>query len=213
MPRQKPAHHSRSAAKRKEIVPGHSNAVGKSGNGGIGGRIRFLRQQRGMTLEELSASSKLTKSFVSKIERGVSVPSISTAMRLARSFDITISQLLGEDHYEDAISLVRKNERRSFMRPGSSAGYNYEMVAGPKRFKRMEPYIMKPPLQFQEKRMFEHVGEEFMFVLSGAIEVEISGQRFQLRLGDALYFDSHLPHRTRSLGGKYAEVLVVVTEM
>jgi mannose-6-phosphate isomerase-like protein (cupin superfamily) len=77
----------------------------------------------------------------------------------------------------------------------------------------MEPYIMKPPLQFQEKRLFEHVGEEFMFVLSGAIEVEISGQNFQLRLGDALYFDSHLPHRTRSLGGKYAEVLVVVTEM
>jgi mannose-6-phosphate isomerase-like protein (cupin superfamily) len=52
-----------------------------------------------------------------------------------------------------------------------------------------------------------------MFVLSGAIEVEISGQNFQLRLGDALYFDSHFPHRTRSLGGKYAEVLVVVTEM
>jgi transcriptional regulator with XRE-family HTH domain len=203
----------RSSTKRKKTVPGHSNAVFKSGDGGIGGRIRFLRQQRGMTLEELSASSKLTKSLVSKIERGVSVPSISTAMRLAGSFDITISQLLGENHYDDAISIVRKDERRSFMRPGSSAGYNYEMVAGPKRFKRMEPYIMKPPLQFQEKRLFEHVGEEFMFVLSGAIEVEISGQTHQLRSGDALYFDSHLPHRTRSLGGKYAEVLVVVTEM
>ena len=52
-----------------------------------------------------------------------------------------------------------------------------------------------------------------MFVLSGSIEVEISGQRFQLMPGDALYFDSHLPHRTRSLRRKYAEVLVVVTEM
>lgn len=166
-----------------------------------------------MTLEQLSSQSRLTKSFVSKIERGVSVPSISTAMRLAESFKITISQLLGEDHYDDAISVVRKGERRSFMRPGSSAGYNYEMVAGPKRFKRMEPYIMKPPLQFQEKRLFEHVGEEFMFVLSGSIEVEIAGQSHKLRPGDALYFDSHLPHRSRSLGGRYAEVLVVVTEM
>jgi len=197
---------------RTKTVPGRIKPITKSVEQGIGGRIRFMRQQRGMTLEQLSSSSKLTKSFVSKIERGVSVPSISTAMRLAGSFQLTMSQLLGEDHYEDAISLVRKGERRSFMRSGSSSGYNYEMVAGPKRFKCMEPYIMRPPLEFQDKRLFEHVGEEFMFILTGSIEVEIAGQCLRLRSGDALYFDSHLPHRSRSLDGRYAEVLVVVTE-
>jgi DNA-binding XRE family transcriptional regulator/mannose-6-phosphate isomerase-like protein (cupin superfamily) len=213
MTRRKTTQRSRARPERAKAIPGHLTSLSKPAEDGIGGRIRFLRQQRGMTLEQLSSASKLTKSFVSKIERGVSVPSISTAMRLAGSFQITISQLLGEDHYDDAISVVRKGERRSFMRPGSSAGYNYEMVAGPKRFKRMEPYIMKPPLQFQNKRLFEHVGEEFMFVLSGSIEVEIASQNLRLRQGDALYFDSHLPHRSRSIGGKYAEVLVVVTEM
>lgn len=213
MTRRKTTQRSRARPERTKAIPGHLTSLSKPAEDGIGGRIRFLRQQRGMTLEQLSSASKLTKSFVSKIERGVSVPSISTAMRLAGSFQITISQLLGEDHYDDAISVVRKGERRSFMRPGSSAGYNYEMVAGPKRFKRMEPYIMKPPLQFQNKRLFEHVGEEFMFVLSGSIEVEIASQSLRLRQGDALYFDSHLPHRSRSIGGKYAEVLVVVTEM
>jgi transcriptional regulator with XRE-family HTH domain len=213
MTRRKTTQRSRARPERAKAIPGHLTSLSKPAEDGIGGRIRFLRQQRGMTLEQLSSASKLNKSFVSKLERGVSVPSISTAMRLAGSFQITISQLLGEDHYDDAISVVRKGERRSFMRPGSSAGYNYEMVAGPKRFKRMEPYIMKPPLQFQNKRLFEHVGEEFMFVLSGSIEVEIASQSLRLRQGDALYFDSHLPHRSRSIGGKYAEVLVVVTEM
>jgi len=164
-----------------------------------------------MTLDHLSGLSNLTKSFVSKIERGVSVPSISTAMKLAESFDITVGQLLGEDNHEGAISIVRKSERRSFMRAGSSSGYDYEMLAGPKQFKSMEPYIMQPPLKFQDKRLFEHVGEEFMFVLSGSIEVELSGKKFRLNSGDVLYFDSHLPHRTRSLGNKYAKVLVVVT--
>jgi transcriptional regulator with XRE-family HTH domain len=202
----------RAAAKSKK-KPGRGYYAGlRSAGEGIGARIRFLRHQRKMTLELLSASSKLTKSFVSKIERGLSVPSISAAMRLSEAFKITVSQLLGEDHYDDAISLVRRKERRSFMGPGSSSGYNYEMLAGPKRFKRMEPYVMRPPLKFQDKRRFEHVGEELMFVLSGGVEVEISGQSIQLRPGDALYFDSHLPHRSRSLGGKYAEVLVVITQ-
>jgi len=177
---------------------------------GIGARIRFMRQQRAITLERLAASAGLTKSFVSKIERGVAVPSISTAMKLADSFGITVGQLLGEAHDSDAVCIVRKNERRSFMRPGSRAGYNYELVAGSKRFKRMEPYIMQPPLRFQDERLFEHVGEEFMFVLSGRIEVTLSGRRIVLGRGDALYFDSHLPHRTRSLGRRNAEVLIVI---
>jgi transcriptional regulator with XRE-family HTH domain len=188
---------------------GKPNSTGQ----GIGGRVRFMREQRKMTLEQLSSASNLTKSFVSKVERGISVPSISTAMRLAESFDLTISQLLGEDHYEDGISVVRKGERRSFMRPGASLNYNYETLTAPKRFKRMEPYIMRPPFKFQGKRFFEHVGEEFMFVLSGSIEVEFSNQVYQLHSGDSLYFDSHLPHRSRSLGKKQASVLVVVLSL
>jgi transcriptional regulator with XRE-family HTH domain len=180
---------------------------------GIGARIRFLRRQRGMTLDTLSSASNLTKSYVSKVERGLSVPSISTAMKIAESFDITVSQLLGEDGYEGAASIVRKNERPSFMRKGSSAGYNYEMIAAPKKFKSMEPFIMKPPLQFQDRRVFEHAGEELIFVLSGSVEVELSGQLVRLRSGDTIYFDAHVPHRTRSVGSKNASVLVVISGM
>jgi transcriptional regulator with XRE-family HTH domain len=200
---------------RREKNPRATRGAGKrdSTGQGIGGRVRFMREQRKMTLEQLSSASNLTKSFVSKVERGISVPSISTAMKLAESFDLTIGQLLGEDHYEDGISVVRKGERRSFMRPGASLNYNYETLAAPKRFKRMEPYIMRPPFNFQGKRFFEHVVEEFMFVLSGAVEVEFSNQVFQLHAGDSLYFDSHLAHRSRSLGKKHASVLVVVLSL
>lgn len=162
-----------------------------------------------MTLDQLSAASGLTKSFVSKVERGVAVPSISTAMKLADSFGMTVSQLLGEQHHGDAVALVRRHERRSFMRLGSASGYNYEMLAGPKRFKRMEPYIMRPPRQFPDERRFEHVGEELMFVLTGRVEVEVAGRRHRLNAGDTLYFDSHLPHRTRALV-ENAQVLVVI---
>lgn len=179
--------------------------------GGIGPRIRFMRGQRNLTLDALATVSGLTKSFVSKVERGKAVPSISTAMKLAESLGVTVGQLVGEDHASDAICVVRKNERGTFVRGRTISGYNYELIAGPKRFKRMEPYIMKPPLKFQDDRLFEHIGEEFMFVLSGRVEVTFPGRQVFLSPGDALYFDSHLPHRSRSLGKKNAEVLVVIT--
>jgi transcriptional regulator with XRE-family HTH domain len=177
---------------------------------GIGARIAFLRRQQSLSLEDLAQKSGLTKSFLSKLERGLSVPSISTAMALAASFDLTVGQLMGEQQYDDAICVVRKGERPSFMRRGSEVGYDYELLAAGKRFKLMEPYIMHPPLAFQDERRFEHTGQEFLFVLSGSLEVEFGSKVIGLNAGDAVYFDSNIPHRTRSLKGRIAEALVVV---
>lgn len=178
---------------------------------GIGGRIRFMRSQRGLSLDKLAETAGLTKSFLSKIERGLSVPSIATAMKIAESFGISVGQLLGEERGKESICVVRKGERRAFMRAGSGSGYNYEMLAAAKPFKSMEPFIMRPPFVFQTDRRFQHVGEEFIFVLSGRMEVEFPDHTVRLEAGDAVYFDSHMPHRSRSLGEEPAEALVVVT--
>lgn len=205
MPRLKKARRRQKPA-RPLSKPG-SNA----GPPGIGARIRFMRQQRGMTLDQLAEKTSLTKSFLSKIERGISVPSIATALKVAASFGVSVGQLLGEEQGNESLCVVRKNERKPFMRDGSASGYNYEMVAAPKRFKSMEPFIMRPPFEFENDQFFEHVGEEFIFVLSGSIRFELLNRRIVLNSGDAIYFDSHLPHRSRSLGKKAAETLVVVT--
>jgi len=85
------------------------------------------------------------------------------------------------------------------------------MLAAAKSFKLMEPYIMRPPLEFQDERRFEHAGQEFLFVLSGSLEVEFAGRPIRLKAGDAVYFDSNVPHRSRSLKGQIAEALVIVT--
>jgi transcriptional regulator with XRE-family HTH domain len=180
--------------------------------GGLGPRIRFMRRQRKMSLDQLATATGLTKSFLSKVERGLSVPSISTALKVAESFGIGVGQLLGEEQENESFCIVRKTERQSFMRRGRGGGYNYEMLAATKQFKSMEPFVMRPPFEFQDGRMFDHVGEEFIFILSGSMEVEFPSHRVKLNAGDALYFESHLPHRSRSLGKTQAEALVVVTD-
>lgn len=176
----------------------------------LGNRIRFMRQQRRLTLDELAASTGLTKSYLSKVERGLSVPSISTALKVAASFNMSIGQLFGEEQTADSICVVRRKDRKTFMRRDGPSGYNYQAIATAKPFKSMEPFIMRPPLQFQDHRMFRHSGEEFIFVLAGAMEIEFGKKRITLKAGDAIYFDAHLPHRSRSLDGRTAEALVVV---
>jgi transcriptional regulator with XRE-family HTH domain len=191
-------------------------AAGSSKNGGdqapttLADRVGIMRKQRSLTLEQLAKAAGLTKSYLSKVERGLSVPSISTAMKIAESLELSVGKLLGETQYNDAISVVRSDERRSFMRGGSASGYDYEMLAPGKQFKTMEPFIMRPPLKFQDDRRFNHGGQEIIFVLSGQIEIDFGRSQYKLSKGDCAYFDAHVPHRSRSLNGKIAEALVVV---
>jgi mannose-6-phosphate isomerase-like protein (cupin superfamily) len=72
---------------------------------------------------------------------------------------------------------------------------------------------MRRPFQFEDARLFEHGGEELIFVLSGSVEVELSGKLVRLDSGATFYFDAHLPHCTPSIGNKSASTLVVFSGM
>src|SRR3546814_5495773 len=92
--------------------------------GEISFRLKALRRQYQFSLEQLSQRTGLTKSYLSKLERGVSEPSISTVLKLAQAYEIGVSQLIGtgEGGESEAISVVRRrseehtSELQSLMR-------------------------------------------------------------------------------------------------
>jgi transcriptional regulator with XRE-family HTH domain len=176
-------------------------------------RLKALRRLQRLSLDQLAQRSGLTKSYLSKLERGVSEPSISTVLKLAEAYGMGISELMGiGEEGGDSISVVRRNERTPLDRPGRDAGYRYEAVAGKRLVKSMNPFIVHPPRENQAAPdSFPHSGEEFMLVLKGSVSITIGGKKFDLDTGDSVYFDSELPHQLRTIGPDDAEVLVVAT--
>jgi len=186
------------------------NAEGHSEQ--FGGRLAALRLLSGLSLEDVAASSGLTKSYLSKLERGLSQPSIATVLKLAKTFGISSGKLLGEVPEPDEISVVRKHERLPFSRAEGREGYAYEAVAPRHADKSMTPFIMRPPLTTAESMdLVTHAGEEFIFVISGEMEVVFADRKHTLAAGDSVYFAASIPHRARSLGKVPAEALVVVS--
>jgi mannose-6-phosphate isomerase-like protein (cupin superfamily) len=106
--------------------------------------------------------------------------------------------------------VVRAHERQRYAREGTLYGYRYEAIAFRKSQKRMEPFIVLPPLRMPQK-FFEHEGDEMVLVMSGRIQVDLDGDLITLRAGDCIYFDAAIPHRSRSLGKTAARTLVVVS--
>ncbi|TEA78830.1 helix-turn-helix domain-containing protein [Allopusillimonas ginsengisoli] len=176
-------------------------------------RLKALRRQQRLSLDQLAQRSGLTKSYLSKLERGVSEPSISTVLKLAEAYGIGISELMGiGEEGGDSVSVVRRHERTPLDRPDRDASYRYEAVAGKRLVKSMNPFIIHPPRENQAAPdSFPHSGEEFMLVLKGSVSITVGGRTFDLETGDSIYFDSELPHKLRTISPDDAEVLVVAT--
>jgi len=173
--------------------------------------VKTLRLRRGMTLEDLSGLTGLSKGYLSKVERSSKLPPFSTLNKIAAALGVEMLTVLSEtleEPRDTRITFVRKSERRSVATEGSLYGYQYETLAHNKPGKSMEPYVIEPA--FEEKGLFQHEGEELLYVLEGTHEFTYDGKKYVMNEGDCVYFDSGVPHTGRSLGKKKAKLLAVI---
>ena len=173
--------------------------------------IKNIRISRKISLERLAKLTGLTKGDVSKIENSDKAPPFSTLNRIANALNTDISLLIAEESEkpEDInLCVVRKDERKEVETRGTLYGYHYEALAYKKLGKNFEPFIVMPAIE--EKGVFSHEGEEFMFVLEGTHEFTYNGKKYYLNEGDSIYFDSIIPHSGRSVGKKPAKLLAVM---
>ncbi|MFE2723015.1 helix-turn-helix domain-containing protein [Kitasatospora sp. NPDC059327] len=173
-------------------------------------RVRVLRKQNRLSLEALAAQVGVTKSYLSKVERGLSDPSISTALKLAHALNVDVGRLFSEDVEPELVTVVRAGERTPMADGAGRGGPHYEGIATGLSGKRMVPFMMYPPVEPADSPFKSHAGEEFFFVHAGTVELEFPERTVELAPGDSVYFNSALPHRCRSTGPEPAAILVVI---
>lgn len=176
----------------------------------VGARLRDARKARGLTLAALSERSGIAVSTISKAERG----------DIALTYDkfAALTQALGLDF--DAVFRRAETPPGGALAPSFTAAgrqmvydtpnYAYGMLANDLIGKRMVPVRARIHARalsdFPE--YIRHAGEEFVFVLSGELELRFeTGAAFRLEAGDSLYFDSGVGHVYLSLGDEDAEVV------
>jgi len=176
----------------------------------IAKNIRKIRLDSHLSQERLAELSGLTKGYISKIEKSDKAPPFSTLNKVANALNVDVGTLTAEDlePLQDInLCIVRKGEGKKIS-SATLEGYHYEVLAHKKRGKNMEPFFMMPG--FDEKAVFSHEGEEFMYTLEGSHEFIYDNKKYLLREGDSIYFDSIIPHTGRSIGEKRAKILAVM---
>lgn len=179
-----------------EDLTGDIAESGQSGIEAIGIRLKALREEKGITLDELSRRTGFDAEFLSKIENQEIYPQLGTVIKLSRSLDAAFGQVLagkGDKPY----SITRRKDQKTVSRSTSHKGqkdiYTYKGLAPEVKGRSMEPLIVQ--LQAgPDKELSKHDGEEFIYVLAGTVLLEIGEDHFELAPGDSAYYLSTIPH-------------------
>jgi len=176
----------------------------------IGRRINTLRTAKGITLEQLARQTGFTKGYLSKVEKSTKAPPVSTLGNIARAFGTTISALLGEESRPASLCLVRKGEAPLIARDGTAFGYAYEAMAYKFPGKVMEPFILTLPLKPKKRTLYQHEGQELLFVIQGKMKFVHGAETVTVETGDCVYFDSGVPHFGETIDSPEAKCFMVI---
>ena len=178
------------AAIRKQLGPAAEEDGFAGAEDAVGERLRRLRTRAHKTLKEVAQTTGLSISFISALERGGSGASVASLRRLAGAYGVTMRELFGAD-LEQSTPLVR-SEDRPVMQWDNGVRFE-EMASGEKV---MDPSYIRVPPGAGSEGFYAHNGEEFVYVISGVLFVELKDQgTFRVAPGDTLYFSSTTQHR------------------
>jgi DNA-binding transcriptional MerR regulator len=173
----------------------------------IGTRLRQMRQRMDIGLVEAAKRAQISPGFLSAIELSRANPSIATLQRLTAIYNTTVLEFF--DGTQNSRRLIRPDQRRSLT---TESGVRMELLSV--GTKMLECMIFRVPPNSGSDGAYSHVGEEFIYMLEGELEMWIDEmERHILRAGDSFWFESNLGHRWLNSSTKEAVLIWVNTPL
>jgi transcriptional regulator with XRE-family HTH domain len=180
----------------------------------IGEKVKILRAEKGMSIEDVSQKTGISEATISGIEDHTISPPLGNIVSLAKVFQVTVGEFFG-DSADSPFCIVRSDDRKTVSRfsstHGKANGYSYESLGHQKQNRQMEPFLVTlTPAENFPVEPNQHDGEEIIFVLEGQVDVRLADHTDILNPGDSIYYDSNLPHVISCHGDDPATILAVI---
>lgn len=180
----------------------------------LGRQIESLRLAVGQTASAVAKKAGLSSSMYSRIERGMSSPSVDSIDRIAGALGVPVSKLFLDQSRRLDCSYVPAGKGLTVDRVGSTAGHEYELlghVLSGNLF--VEPYRVSLLTGAEPCSTFQHTGVEFLYVIAGSMHYRYGERRFALEPGDSLLFDAAALHGPEHFSGVNVSYLSIVFNM
>ena len=169
----------------------------------LGGKIRQLRNQKGLTQEELADRCELTKGYISQLENDLNSPSIATLADILSALGSNLSEFFREEAEEKVVFSKEEFSEKD------SDGVLWKWLIPNAQKNMMEPVLVELSEGVSTSGDIPHEGEEFGYVLKGEITIVLGHEQYRARAGEAFYYTADKEHYIISKKG--AEILWVST--
>ena len=182
----------------------------------VGKKIQGIRESKNLSIEEISERSGLSAEQIQSIENDQYLPSLGPLIKIARALGVRLGTFLDDnDDLGPVVCRAADRERDrsiSFSNDATEARQNmiYHSLAKQKAGRHMEPFVIDvQPSEDKDFKLSAHEGEEFIYVMSGEVEIAYGKETYSLQEGDSIFYDSIVKHHVHGAPGKSAKILAV----
>ncbi|MDO6966414.1 helix-turn-helix domain-containing protein [Rhizobium alvei] len=159
----------------------------------LGERLRQRRKALKLTLQDVADGAGFSVGFISQIERGITVPSLTSLVAVCRVLKEDVGTFFQQPRVDDPVT--RRETRPVYGLGIPGHGVTYERLSASFPGNVLRSTLIHEPPGYRSEPM-SHEGEEIFYIVSGALTLELDGQRTILEAGDAAHFPSTRVHVT-----------------
>jgi transcriptional regulator with XRE-family HTH domain len=177
----------------------------------IGTRISTFRERLGMNVEDLAKNAGVDVNLLRRAEAGEVYPPLGVMVKISRALGQRLGTFMDDQVREDPV-IVRAEDRleeTAAHKDGAEGHYHYYPLGKGKSDRHMDPlFIIIQPNQ--DRQTSSHEGEELVIVVKGEVDLIYGRERFRLKAGDSMYYNSIVPHHLGTANGQDAEIYAVI---
>ena len=163
----------------------------------IGNKLKELRVLKGLTQEELADRSELSKGFISQLERNLTSPSITTLMDILQCLGTSIGEFFNEAPDEQIVF----GQQDYFVKEDTEYKNEIKWIIPNAQKNTIEPIYLTLQAGGSTCPDTPHEGEEFGYVLQGAVSIHLGNKTYKAKKGESFYYTADKTHFLSSKNG------------
>jgi len=181
----------------------------------VGSKVKSIRESKNIDLEQLAQRSGLTIDQIVRIEENQNLPSLAPLIKIARVLGVRLGTFLDDNQNLGPVVCRKEDQPQGISFSSETANshnnLNFFSLAQSKIGRHMEPFLIDIDSASENGyALSSHEGEEFLYVLDGAVEVTYGKTKYVVEAGESIYYDSIVEHNVHAANESKAKILAVV---
>jgi transcriptional regulator with XRE-family HTH domain len=177
----------------------------------ISNKIKEIRKEKGITIQEVADRAGVSKGLISQIENNRTIPSLLVLINIINALNIDLNEFFKDFNSEldSGPVVVRKKDTYSPFEKESAIGFHYKRIFTSAMDSSTMDIVLLELLPDAQRPMVETEAYEYKYIISGQVEYIFNDQKISLEEGDSIFFNGRLSHTPRNVGNEKAVMLIV----